>query len=295
MIILIVQRVRMALLGMVAMLLLGVGTAHAQVVNHSFEEDGQFSLAGWQVTDESCTEAYDKTPDGGGTWSLKLHRRNLQGGCFGVAYQVIPTVQEGGVWRVSAWVRVPEGSGPARVYWTKFEPSDNSGVLPYLPAPYGAVTTSTADQWLVISRIDTLSVDSGDSLGIVLDAGVTSGPTLSNDFVYFDLISVDQPGGQDIAADTEETPETPALGGAYNFPNPFQSATTISFTLNRSDFVTLDVYDLLGRKVSRLIAEHLPGGTHTAQWQADDLPDGLYVGRLQAGAQVRTVKLVRLR
>ena len=291
----VVQRVRIVLPVLAAMLLLGAGPARAQVVNHSFEEGGQFSLAGWQVTDALCQEAYDKTPDGGGAWSLKLHRRNLQGGCFGVAYQVIPAVQDGGVWRVSAWVRVPPGSGPARLYWTKFDPSDTSGVLPYLPAPYTTVSSSMEDQWVVLSRIDTLSVNPGDSLGIVLDAGVTSGPSRLNDVVYFDLISVDRPDDLDIASGTEEAPEVPAFGGVYNFPNPFQRTTTISFTLNRSDFVTLDVYDLLGRKVNTLMAGHLPGGTHTAEWQAHDLPDGLYVGRLQAGTQVRTVKLVRLR
>ena len=291
----IVQRTRIVLPGLVAVLLLGAGTAHAQVVNHSFEQDGQFSLAGWAMTDASCQEAYDKTPEGGGAWSLKLHRRNLQGGCFGVAYQVIPAVQDGGVWRVSAWVRAPEGGGTARLYWTTFEPIDNSGVLSYVPAPYSDIASSTSEQWTLLSRIDTLTVEPGDSLGIVLDAGVTSSPTTLNDVVYFELVSVDQPGGEDVASGREEAPETPAFGGAHNFPNPFKNTTTISFTLNHSDFVKLDVYDLLGRKVSTLVSETLHSGTHAAEWEAHDLPDGLYVGRLQAGTQVRTIKLVRLR
>ncbi len=295
MILLHVQRTRVLVLGLVALLFLCANTARAQIVNSSFEEDGQFSLKGWHATDPSCQEAVDTPAPGGGTWALKLQRRNLQGGCFGVVYQVLPEVQTGGAWRVTAWVRVPPGAGPARLYWTNFEPADPSGVLPYMPAPYDVIATATSDEWAVIALVDTLTIAAGDSIGIVLDAGLTSGPTTTSDFAYFDLIAVDQPGGQDIAANNDEQPDAPAFGFAHNFPNPFQAATTISFTLNRADFVTLDIYDLLGRKVDTLVADQLTSGTHSAIWEANDLPDGLYVGQLRSGAHVRTIKLVRLR
>ena len=291
-----ILRIRAALLSVLAVLLFGAGVAQAQIVNESFEENGQFSLTGWQVTDASCQEAFGETPAGGGAWSLKLHRRNLQGGCFGVVYQVIPEAQSGEVWRVRASIRLPEGRGGiARLYWTNFATADSSGVLPYLPAPSSVIATTSSAQWTTLALIHTLDVAPGDSIGIVLDAGVTSGPTANIDFAYFDLISIDQPSQQELATARGEQPEAPAFAFAHNFPNPFRTTTTISFTLNRSDFVTLEIYDLLGRKISTLIADQLPVGTHTTVWETHDLPDGLYVGRLQAGAQSRTLKLVRLR
>ncbi len=290
------QQIRATLLGVLAVLLFGAGVAQAQIVNESFEEDGQFSLAGWQATEGSCQEGSGLTPPGGGAWSLRLHRRNLQGGCYGVVYQVIPQMRSGEVWRVQASVRLPAGrGGTARLYWTTFENADPSGTLPYLPAPVGKIATATSTQWTTLALIDTLNIPPGDSIGIVLDAGVTSGPTLLTDVAYFDLVTVDQPSAAEIAAARGEEPEGAAFALAHNFPNPFQTATTISFTLNRADFVTLDIYDLLGRKVSTLIADELPVGTHTAVWESGDLPDGLYVGRLQAGTQRRTIKLLRLR
>ncbi len=290
------QRIRAALLSVLAVLVFGAGIAQAQIVNESFEEDGQFSLAGWQATEGSCQEGFGQTPPGGGAWSLKLHRRNLQGGCYGVVYQMIPQMRSGEVWRVTAEVRLPEGrGGTARLYWTDFKNADRSGVLPYLPAPVGKVATATSTQWTTLALIDTLDIAPGDSIGLVLDAGVTSGPTLLDDVAYFDLVIIDQPSAPEIATTRGEQPEGAVFALAHNFPNPFQTATTISFTLNRADYVTLDIYDLLGRKVSTLIADDLPVGTHTAEWDSGDLPDGLYVGRLQAGTQRRTIKLVRLR
>ena len=292
----VLRRTQAVLTGVLALVLLGVGAARAQVVNESFEEDGVFSLNGWQTTDASCLESATGAPPGGGAWALKLQRRNLQGGCFGVVYQVIPEAQHGQVWRVRAWVRLSEGrDGTAQLYWTNFAKADPSGVLPYRPAPLGAVATTTSDRWSLLIRTDTLVVAPGDSIGIVLDAGVTSGPSTEDDFAYFDLVSLDQPGDPDTPADADEQPESPAFGLAHNYPNPFQTETTISFSLNRAEFVTLEIYDLLGRKVSTLVSESLPVGPHAARWEADDLPDGLYVARLRAGAHSRTMKLVRLR
>ena len=157
------------------------------------------------------------------------------------------------------------------------------------------IASTSSREWTALTLIDTLKVAPGDSIGIVLDGGVTSGPTADTDFAYFDLITVDQPTEQEIAAGADEQPEAPVLTFDGNFPNPFRAATTISFTLSRSDFVTLDVYDLLGRKVGTLVSGRLPGGTHTAVWDAHDLPDGLYVARLRAGEHGRTLKLVRQR
>ena len=80
-----------------------------------------------------------------------------------------------------------------------------------------------------------------------------------------------------------------------NYPNPFNPATTISFSLPSKSFVSLKVFDALGRVVSTLVLEELPAGTYSRQWNAADLPSGMYFYRLQAGTFTETKKLLLLR
>ncbi|MEW6655066.1 MAG: T9SS type A sorting domain-containing protein, partial [Bacteroidota bacterium] len=80
-----------------------------------------------------------------------------------------------------------------------------------------------------------------------------------------------------------------------NYPNPFNPATTISFSLPSKTFVSLKVFDALGREVSILVSEELPAGTYSSQWNASGLPSGVYFYRLQAGSFVDTKKLILLK
>jgi len=88
-----------------------------------------------------------------------------------------------------------------------------------------------------------------------------------------------------------------------NYPNPFNSSTTIKFQtcaeqsrgIPNYNFVTLEVYNLLGQKVATLVNEHLNTGTHTVIWNATGLASGVYLYCLQAGNYVETRKLILLR
>jgi len=80
-----------------------------------------------------------------------------------------------------------------------------------------------------------------------------------------------------------------------NYPNPFNPSTTISFSLPSSSFVTLQVFDVLGREVSTLMSRKLSAGTYSQKWNASDLPSGVYFYRLQAGEFAETRKLQLLK
>ena len=80
-----------------------------------------------------------------------------------------------------------------------------------------------------------------------------------------------------------------------NYPNPFNPATTISFSLPSKSLVSLKVFDALGREVSTLLADELPAGTYTREWNAGALPSGAYFYRLQAGIFTKTKQLLLLK
>jgi ligand-binding sensor domain-containing protein len=86
-----------------------------------------------------------------------------------------------------------------------------------------------------------------------------------------------------------------AFALAQNYPNPFNPTTTLSFSLPTRSFVTLKVYDALGREISVIVSEELPAGSHTRQWNAAGLPSGVYFYRLQAGTCSTSLKLMLLK
>jgi hypothetical protein len=80
-----------------------------------------------------------------------------------------------------------------------------------------------------------------------------------------------------------------------NYPNPFNPATTISFTLPSKSFVSLKVFDLLGREVATLVNEQKSAGTYTQKWNAANVSSGIYFYRLQADKFTETKKLLLLK
>ncbi len=80
-----------------------------------------------------------------------------------------------------------------------------------------------------------------------------------------------------------------------NYPNPVRSGTTIRFAVAEKSAVTLEVYDVLGRRVASLVDEEMSPGSYTVRWAAGGLPSGTYVYRMRAGsfAESRTLTLVR--
>jgi hypothetical protein len=77
-----------------------------------------------------------------------------------------------------------------------------------------------------------------------------------------------------------------------NYPNPFNPSTTIKFAIPQADFVTLEVYNLLGQRVASLISETLPTGVYEIPFDAGILSSGAYIYRLAAGDFIQANRLV---
>jgi len=80
-----------------------------------------------------------------------------------------------------------------------------------------------------------------------------------------------------------------------NYPNPFNPSTTITFTTAERGMVTLEVYDMLGRKVATLADENLGAGTHSRTFEAENLSSGIYLYRIQTSnaSQTKSMTLVK--
>ena len=77
----------------------------------------------------------------------------------------------------------------------------------------------------------------------------------------------------------------------FNYPNPFNSTTTIAFTLPQTDIVSIKVYDLMGRLISTLVNGQMQEGEHRVDFDGSDLSSGIYTYVIQSGNNIATHKL----
>ncbi len=80
-----------------------------------------------------------------------------------------------------------------------------------------------------------------------------------------------------------------------SYPNPVQKQATVQYTLPEAGEVSLEVYDLLGRRVATLVKGSKQAGRHQVRLRGGDLPSGVYFGRLEAGSQTVTQKITVVR
>ena len=100
------------------------------------------------------------------------------------------------------------------------------------------------------------------------------------------------------ATDTEALaqaalPQKHDLAEAY--PNPFNSTVTIRFEVPDAGDARIEIFNLLGQKVAMLVNERFDTGTYTKQWNASDVPSGVYFYRFTTTQHVETHKLLLLK
>lgn len=141
-----------------------------------------------------------------------------------------------------------------------------------------------------------------DNASSPFTVGVTASPadgtvdievTLTSDgYATSDIVSLTI----DLSGDAGET----GFLLRQSTPNPFRRNTTIGFNLNRPGRVSLDIFDLTGRKVATLMDAAMPAGPGSVVWNGtgsggESVPSGVYFCRLRSGSSERFRKLVRLR
>jgi len=82
---------------------------------------------------------------------------------------------------------------------------------------------------------------------------------------------------------------------SQNYPNPFNPSTKIKYLVPQSSNVVIKVFDILGNEIEILVNEEKPVGTYEVNWNAANLPSGVYFYQLRAGSFVQTKKMLLLK
>ena len=117
--------------------------------------------------------------------------------------------------------------------------------------------------------------------------------TSSSDPSYIDIPLVGSASVTEVGQTIAAIPRTFVL--RQNFPNPFNPSTTIGFQLRTRALVTLEIFDLIGRRVALLINGNVDPGDYSVRWSGAGHASGMYTYRLMSGSEVETRKMLLIR
>jgi hypothetical protein len=80
-----------------------------------------------------------------------------------------------------------------------------------------------------------------------------------------------------------------------NYPNPFNPTTSINYQVKDKGFVSLKVYDMLGREVANLVNENQEAGQYSVTFNATNLPSGVYIYSIRVNDFFQNNKMTLLK
>jgi hypothetical protein len=181
------------------------------------------------------------------------------------------------------------GDGSVRVNWSTASETDNASFR---------ISRSEVRDGIYVTVHQTAGAGTSSDLRSYewVDNTAQNGHTY-----YYKLNTVDMTG----QAHTYETiaEATPLAGNAtvvefrlsQNFPNPFNSETSFSFSIPADDHVSLKVFDLLGREVGTVVDQNMSSGSYKYNWSAKNLATGVYMYTLTSGQNSESKKLLFLK
>jgi hypothetical protein len=251
-------------------------TATAAETTH-VNSGGFFS--GWVIPEDDATFPQNMImgfwndlwlDDGMGTGgSGNVYYQNMGNGMFVIQWELVGNFNDP-LDRTTFEIILDQSDPMNHAVYFQYEDVGTTGLD--LSASTGLQGHNTIDQWLLVANggYPTEGVPADSKAIFMLNQGrVDVGPI----------------GG--------ETPEVFALKA--NYPNPFNPATNIEYSIPTSSFVTLTVYDALGREVATLVKGEQEAGNYLARFDASNLANGTYFYRLNAGGFLDVRKMMLLK
>jgi hypothetical protein len=179
-------------------------------------------------------------------------------------------------------------------YWSFASPIPDSSFAARIDFSYDDAELAEAgvnEGNLIVARYDT----AWTSLATTVNASTNTASVQADRFGYFALGNFAPPVGV-----VEPSPASGSQPWLSARPNPAPGASTIQFGLPARESITLDVYDLFGRRLRTLARGPCPAGPHTARWDGrdesgKDVAPGVYYCRLIVGSQSITQRIVFVR
>ena len=158
----------------------------------------------------------------------------------------------------------------------RYGSNPGEGRLQIVAGSYGAPVKPTGNAWFIEENLSTMNYtkfEINDST-LQMNAFNMSGTLI-------DKVTINKKPAGEGNEDIEPIPTEFSLN--QNFPNPFNSSTTINYSLPKSTFVNLKIFNLMGKEIETLVNEYQYIGEHQVNWQPKGLTNGIYIYKLMTG------------
>ena len=168
-----------------------------------------------------------------------------------------------------------------------------SATFTYLPIDFNTgVVEATDEGTLVVGKY--LAGWTFPTINARIAGGTTDGGTIEvTGLTSFSDFAIGKADGISSVERTSSIPEMFYL--SQNYPNPFNPATSISFSIPQSTFVTLKVYDVIGKEIATLVNGEQIAGIYNVNFDASELSSGVYLYRLSTPNSVITKKMILIK
>jgi hypothetical protein len=219
----------------------------------------------------------------------------------GSTYDLYDATRDNNVWEAyNTWVVPDENKWPS-MYVTKkiagtqnfraaFEQSGEGNLPPRLIKYKGYDGSIWSESF---------EFSDGDVTGLQKpEVGDIDGSTPVSAFVgaNYDGVYFDNETWVPVSVDDDVISQTPtSFEISQNYPNPFNPSTSIQFKIPENSFVTLKVYNVLGKEVATLLNEEKNAGLYEVTFDATDFSSGIYFYKIEAGNFVATKKMILMK
>lgn len=100
---------------------------------------------------------------------------------------------------------------------------------------------------------------------------------------------------EDATTAIDNCTEIPTDISIANYPNPFNASTIIKYQIPNENFVSIKVFDMLGRQITTLVNGEISAGNHEVLFKGDNIASGIYLYTIEVGNVFKTNKMILLK
>lgn len=228
-----------------------------------------------------------RTTDGGGFWNQTgltsiLMFRTVKALVIDKSGRILAGTDSFGAFFTS-----DEGSN-----WSKIGSTNSAGITQFFIDSSGYYLAATSDDGVLYSRD---GLDDWKPINDGLTDTCVNALVSDDNSIYAATESGVFKRSRTISTVVTKPPLPRSFVLEQNYPNPFNPTTNIEYRIANFGFVSLKVYDVLGREVATLVNGRESAGKYTVMFDASRLPSGVYFYRLQTGSYSVTKKMVLIR